>query len=147
MIVIIDVALGLGVLSWLISTWFIPLAKVSISFIILLICIILPIEKTILTREETRVKLVTIFNENGLSNNIGQRVNHISNKHRSNKDHNFFFLCNNSCPGSKPYNFEKVRSSYRAIKMITKSLNFDCRNMNRYNLKYVKVSGLTTSAN
>jgi hypothetical protein len=107
----------------------------------------LPIEKTILTREETRVKLVTIFNENGLSNNIGQMVNHISNKHRSNKEHKFFFLCNNSCPGSKLYNFEKVRSSYRAIKMITKSLNFDCRNMNRYNLKYVKVSGLTTSAN
>lgn len=33
----------------------------------------LPIENTILTREGTRVKLVTIFNENGLSNNVGRK--------------------------------------------------------------------------
>jgi hypothetical protein len=56
-------------------------------------------------------------------------------------------LCNNSWSGSKPYNFEKVRSSYRSIRMVTKSLNSNCRNMNRYNLKYVRVSGLTTTAN
>lgn len=108
----------------------------------------LPIENTILTRERTRVKLVTIFNENRLSNNVGRKRVIIS---ATNIDLIesilFFFLCNNSWSGSKPYNFEKVRSSYRSIRMVTKSLNSNCRNMNRYNLKYVRVSGLTTTAN
>jgi hypothetical protein len=53
----------------------------------------LPIENTILTRERTRVKLVTIFNENRLSNNVGRKRVIISATNIDLIESIFFFSC------------------------------------------------------
>jgi len=39
-----------------------------------------------MTREKTKVKVVTIINGNGLSNNVDRRDNYIINKHGSNRE-------------------------------------------------------------